>query len=200
MRNRIIFPFTFTLNSERIHTLARTMAAGILSVFFICGGISGCENGEDIVTETETEPEPAVLVNSDYDGKSIYFQEGATFYEGRVIEGVSEDEVLVRLADGSEHTISVDEIGGTLIPNHPDEEEDVILLGNRDKGEETVSGGIVAVYTDGMRKIEVGTVIFIDNTFKRLDVPRIRFVHEDADFKKDGGYLTREEFARLVGN
>ena len=93
-------------------------------------------------------------VISDYDGDSIYFRQGATIYEGIVVEGVSLDEVLVRLADGSEMTINVDLIAGTLIPDHPDIGTRVVMLSNRDKGEETRIGEIEGVYTDGMRKIK----------------------------------------------
>ena len=49
----------------------------------------------------------------------------------------------------------------------------------------------------GMRKIEISFVQYLDNTAEKLDVPRIRYVHEDTDFG-EGGYLTIEEFAEWL--
>ncbi len=72
------------------------------------------------------------------------------------------------------------------------------MLGNRNRGERVVRSRIIAVYSDGMRKIETFAVSFLDGRFENLDVPPL-FVHEDTDFE-DGGYLTREEFGRLVAN
>ena len=166
------------------------------------GGISGC-NKEDIVTPTETEVvepvEPTVPVIDRFDGEDIYFKIGNTFYEGRVVEGVSIDEVLVDVTNSSDMIINIDRIGGTLIADHPDLEDIdyVILLGNRNRGERVVRGPIIAVYSDGMRKIELLTASLLDGTRVRLD--SILFVHEDTDFE-DGGYLTREEFGRLIDN
>ena len=202
MKKRTILPFIF--NSELTHRIAnskvaRTTVAVLLGITVACGGISGCDNGEDIVTETETEAETEVVettvqVIADYDGESIYFELAGTTKEGRVVVGVSLNEVLVRLADGSEMTINVDRIEGILIADHPDIGTEIVMLGDRDKGEETRIGEIEGVYTDGMRKIKLVSVQFIDNTAKKLDVPRIRFVHEDTKFE-DGGYLTLDEFA-----
>ena len=123
MKKRTILPFIF--NGELTHRIAnsrvaRTTVAVLLGITVACGGITGCDNGEDIITETETEGvETTVQVIADYDGDSIYFELAGTTYEGRVVVGVSLNEVLVRLADGSEMTINVDHIAGTLIDDHP---------------------------------------------------------------------------------
>lgn len=137
--------------------------------------------------------EEKVQVVTRYDGDSIYFKRDGTFFEGRVVEGVSPDEVLVALADGGEKVIYVDHIGGTLIANHPDLGVRVKLLGDPDKGETTLSCKIIAAYSDGMRKIEVLRVNFRDGESEWPDVPPIRFVHVNTDFE-DGGYLTLDEF------
>ena len=137
-------------------------------------------------------------VEDRYDGDNIYFEQGSTIYEGRVVKGVSETEVLVRLEDGGEKVINVDRIAGTRIDDHPDRDTRVVMLGER-AGEETLSGKIVAVYDNGVRKIEIFAVTFVDNTVKKLDVPRIRFVHVDTDFE-EGGYLTLDEFGRWLLN
>ena len=179
--------------------LGRTAVAGWLGISLVCGGISGCGNGDGTPTETEVVTEVAVQVVDRYDGDSIYFELRGTVYEGLVIEGVSADEVLVSVVGHSDMVIDVDDISGTLIADHPDVGTAVVLLGNRDKGEETVMGKIEGGYTDGARKIKIFAVHFLDDTVKELDVPRIRFVHEDTDFK-DGGYLTYEEFADLIRN
>ena len=119
MKKRTIFLFIF--NDELTRKLARTTVAGLLGFFLICGGISGCDNGEDIVTPTETEVvETTGPVISDYDGDSIYFKQGGTIFEGHVLKGVSADEVRVLLDDRSEIVINVDRIRGTLLPDHPD--------------------------------------------------------------------------------
>ena len=178
--------------------------AGLLILGLICVGISGCGSGDgDTPTSPVDEPdvvqtEPDVEVTDLYDGDSIIFAMGGVVYEGRVVKGVSEDEVLVRLTDGSEEVISVDRIDGTLIADHPDLETRVVLLGDRDQGEGTLDGEIIAVYNNDLRKIKIFKVEFLDGRFKRLDVPRIRFVHEDTEYN-DGGYLTLDEFAKIIG-
>ena len=84
MKKRTIFSFIF--NSKPTYTLARTTVAGLLGITLVCGGISGCDNGEDIVTETETEVvEATVPVIDRLDGESIYFELAGTIYEGRVV-------------------------------------------------------------------------------------------------------------------
>ena len=179
--------------------LARTAAAGVLGIGIACGG-SGCGNDASLSPLT---PEAEVVevvevmkVTEHYDGDNIYFEQGGIIYEGRVVEGVSADEVLVRLANGSEMVIAVDRIGGTLIAAHPDLETRVVMLGERE-GERTLIGKIAGVYTDDVRKINISTVTFVDGTIEKLDQPRIRLVHKNKDFE-DGGYLTREEFKELL--
>ena len=178
-----------------------------MSIFCLCFALligCGTEDGdkptspvdEPVVVQTE----PDVEVTDLYDGDNIIFAMGGVVYEGRVVKGVSEDEVLVRLTDGSEEVISVNSIDGTLIADHPDLETRVKLLGDQDQGESTLDGEIIAVYNSGVRKIKVTTVNLLDGRFKILDVPRIRFVHEDADFFDEGGYLTLDEFADLIFN
>ena len=177
----------------------------VLGITVVCIGV-GCGNG-DVVTPTETETETVQItevtetvetleVTDRYVGDSIIFELFGTVHEGRVVEGVSEDEVRVRMADGSEEVITVNQIAGTLIADHPDLETKVVLMGDRDKGEEVVSGGIKRVYDNGVRKIEITRVTLMDGRVKNID--RIRFVHEDTEYN-EGGYLTREEFARIIG-
>ena len=164
---------------------------------FTAGALSVVITWSDGATSlTYKVAEEKVQVVTRFDGDSIYFKHDDTIYEGRVVEGVSPDEVLVALADGGEKVIYVDHIGGTLIADHPDIGVRVKLLGDRDKGESTLTGDITAGYTDGMRKIEIIAVHFIDGGFERLDVRPIRFVHVNTDFE-DGGYLTLAEFAAL---
>ena len=179
--------------------------AWVLCITIFCVGV-GCDTGDDVVTPTEPEgvepTVPTVEVIDRYDGDSILFEENVIIrgervtiiYEALVIEGVSEDEVLVRLVDGSKQVLPVDRIAGTLIDNftHPDLGTLVKLLGEQE-GESTLTGKIVGVYDNGVRKIEIFNVIFVEGGGERLDVPRIRLVHEDTDFE-DGGYLTRDEF------
>ena len=181
--------------------LGRTAVAGWLGISLVCGGISGCGNGDGLVAPTETEvvSEVAVQVVDRYDGDSIYFELRGTIYEGRVVEGVSADEVMVSVVGHSDMVINIDDIGGTLIAAHPDLGVKVMMLGDRTQGEKMLTGRIFAVYDDGVRKIEIHHIKFIDDTREILDDRRIRFVHEDTDFE-DGGYLTREERARFVGN
>ena len=136
-------------------------------------------------------------VEDRYDGDSIIFEQGGTIYEGRVLEGVSEDEVLVRLTDGSDEVVNVNDIAGTLIEDHADVEVYVLLLGDRDKDEIVLGGDIVAVYDNGVRKIKLLDVNFMDGRFEHRD--GIRFVHEDTDFG-DGGYITLDEWARIIRN
>jgi hypothetical protein len=137
--------------------------------------------------------EVAVQVVDRYDGDSIYFELRGTIYEGLVIEGVSADEVLVDVVGTSDMVISIDDIGGTLLADHPDVGVKVKMLGDRTQGEKMLTGKIFAVYDDGVCKIEIHAVKFVDDTFERLDDRRIRFVAKDTDFE-DGGYLTLEEF------
>lgn len=179
--------------------LGRSVLAGIAGGIIICS-IPGCGNGTNPVTPTETETvqvtevTETVQVVTHYDGDSIYFELDGTIYEGHVVEGVSADEVLVSVSDGSDMIINVNDIGGTVIADHPDLGVKVKLLGDRNKGERTLDGKIVDVYDDGVRKIEIFNVNFMDGGREFLDVPRIRFVDEDKDFE-GGGFLTLEEFA-----
>ena len=137
-------------------------------------------------------------VEDRYDGDSIIVEQGGTIYEGRVLEGVSEDEVLVRLTDGSDEVVNVNDIAGTLIEDHADLQTPVMLLSGRE-GENLLRGKIVAVYDNGVRKIEMTRVTFMDGSAKKLDGTRIRFVHEDTEFG-DGGYWTLDEWARFIRN
>ncbi len=162
----------------------------VLGITLVCGGISGCGNGDDIVTETE-----AVEVVDRYDGASIYFTIGDIIYEGRVVEGVSANEVLVTLVDGSERVVNVDHIGGTLIADHPDLEAEVVLLADEQKGERMFAAVIVGVYDDGVRKIEFYAVHFLEGGSERLDTRRIVFVSKETAFE-DGGYLTVDEYIK----
>ena len=171
----------------------------ILLLTLTWGGFSGC-GGDEIVSPTETEVVEVTEVTEVtdlYDGDIIYFKQAGIIYEGRVVKGVSATEVLVRLADSSEMVISVAHIGGKRIAAHPDLEVVVKILGDRDQDEKMLTGRIAGVYTDGMRKIEIFAVKFMDGTFVRLDVPRIRLVDKDTDFE-DGGYLTLEEYIELL--
>ena len=183
----------------------RTAMAGLLGFQLICGGITGCGNGDSLVTPTETEivaetkvVEATVQVIDYFDGDSIYFKLGGTIHEGRVVEGVSTDEVLVNLADGSEMVINIDRIAGTLIADHPDLGTRVVML-SEEEGESELIGKIARVYNDDMRKIKILATTFMNGTSKILDQPRTRFVHEDTDFE-NGGYLTTEEFAEWLDN
>jgi hypothetical protein len=166
----------------------------ILLLTLTWGGFSGC-GGDEIVSPTGTVE--AEEVTDQYVGDNIYFKVGGTFNEGYVVEGVSADEVKVRLDDGNTKTISLDSVRGTRLVAHPDLEVVVTILGDRDQGEELLVGRIAGVYTDGMRKIKIINIEFMDDRREVLDVPLIRFVHEDTDFKY-GGYLTLEEYKELL--
>jgi hypothetical protein len=179
--------------------LGRTAVAGFLGITLVCGGISGCGNGDGTPTETEVVSEVAVQVVDRYDGDSIYFELRGTIYEGLVIEGVSADEVLVSVVGHSDMVINIDDIGGTLIADHPDLGVKVKMLGDRTQGEKSLTGKIFAVYNDGVRKIEIHHIQFIDGTRENPDPRRIRFVAKDTDFE-DGGYMTIDEFADLIRN
>ena len=166
----------------------------ILLLTLTWGGFSG-SGGDEIVSPTGTVE--AVEVTDQYVGDNIYFKVGGTFNEGYVVEGVSANEVKVRLDDRSTLTISLDRVRGTRLADHSDVEVRVVMLGDRNKNENILIGRIVDVFDDGMRKIKISSIEFMDGTIEKLDVGRIRFVHEDTDFE-DGGYLTLEEFARLI--
>ena len=66
----------------------------VLGLFVVCSAISGCKTDEDIVEPTEegdvegSEPLDVVAVTDRYDGDSIYFKQGSTFYEGEVVSGI----------------------------------------------------------------------------------------------------------------
>ncbi len=107
----------------------------------------------------------------------------AASLRGYVVEGVSANEVRVRSADGSDTTISINSIKGTLLDDHPDLGIPVVVLGDRET-ELYTAGDITAVYDDGMRKIELFMVRYPDGTLTDLDPKRIHFAHEDADFEE----------------
>ena len=69
------------------------------------------------------------------------------------------------------------------------------MLGDKDKGESTLSGDVVDVYDDGVRKIEIYAVRFTQGGREILDPPRIHYVDKDRDIE-DGGYLTPEEYRK----
>ena len=174
------------------HKLGWMVVAGLLGITLLCTGL-GCGN-DDGVTSTETE---TVEVTNRYVGEDVYFEMDGSFLEGYVVEGVSADEVNIRLDNNSEMTISIDSIKGTLLDDHPDLGIRVVMLGDREKGELSIGGDIIAVYDDGMRKIKFFLVRYTDGTLTDLDTERIRFVHEDADFE-EGGYLTAEEYRKWL--
>lgn len=184
--------------------LGRGIMTGLFGFTVFCSGITGCGNGNNPVSTTETEAvqvtevTETVEVTNRYNGDSIIFVHLGTFHEASVIKGVSEDEVLVELADDSKEVISVNQIAGTLIADHPDVGTEVVMLSERE-GEKRLKGEIIEGYTDGMRKIEFFGVTLVDGTFKVLNSPRILFLHENTDFEK-GGYLTLAEFGRLIDN
>ena len=205
MKKRVIFSFIFNgeLTCRIVNSkVARTTVAVWLGITVACGGISGCDNGEDIVTETETETE-VVEVTDRYNGEGIYFKIGDTFYDGRVVEGVSTDEVLVRLADGSEMTINLDLIRGTLLADQPDVGTQVYLLMMVVRPDsdpdlfrgEFMAATIEAAYSNGMRKIMFHGCF--DKNGKWHDLPGISFVHEDTKIQ-DGGYITLEQLQSLI--
>ena len=173
--------------------LARTTVAGLLGLIIACGGLSGCDSDDSVSESVTAEGEAVVEVTDRYVGDNVYFKIGDTIYGGKVVEGVSANEVKVRLDDRSDMVVSVDRIGGTLLADHSDVGVEVIMLG-RKQGEKKLYGKIVGVYDDGMRKIKVTRILFMDGRHELLDVPRIRFVHRDTEFE-NGGYLTREELA-----
>lgn len=183
-------------NSELAHKLAnsklaRTAAAALLGFSVLCS-VPGCGGDNSMTSPVAVE---VVEVTELYNDERIYFTIGETFYEGYVVEGVSENEVLVLLDDRSEMVISIDRIGGTQIADHPDLETWVVMLSEQE-GESIVKGKIVDVYNNDVRKIEINRVTFTDGTAEKLDTPRTRFASENADFEKEGGYLTLEEFDR----
>ena len=112
---------------------------------------------------------------------------------GRVIEGVSANEVSVRLADDSVTVINVNHIGGRLLADHPDLETEVVLLGDAQKGERRFAAVVVDVYDNDVRKIEIYAVHFLEGGSERLDTRRIVFVSKDTAFE-NGGYLTVDEY------
>ena len=160
----------------------------------------GCR-GDDVVTPTETEvPEPTVSVIDIFDGKNIYFELSGITYEGRVVEGVSADEVLVRVTaghfTGSDMIINVDRIGGTLLADQPEIDTEVLVLIEYalpeadvdDLGVRDMVAIITAVYSNGMCKLRLlGTH---DAKGKWVRLTGIYFVHEDTDFES-GGYRKR---------
>ena len=145
----------------------------MLGITLAYGSISGCGKADGPVTPTETEGvstetvvvEPTVRVNENFDGESIYFELGGTTYEGRVVEGVSADEVRVSLADGNEKVINVDRIAGTLLDDAPDIGRWVVMWGGelgitffgagKQRARSEMWGQIVSAYSDGMRKIRL---------------------------------------------
>ena len=181
------------------HKLARTTMAGVLGLAFACWGLSGCGEDDSVTESVTAEVEK---VNEDYDGENIYFKIGDTIYGGKVLEGVSADEVKVRLDDRSEKVVSVDRIRGTLLADHSDIGVEVIMLG-RQRGEARLFGIISGVYdlvngTDAGR-IKITRIRYSDGRREVLDVPRIYFIRVGTPLEK-GGYLTREQFADLIRN
>jgi hypothetical protein len=166
----------------------------ILLLTLTWGGFSGC-GGDEIVSPTGTVE--AEEVTDQYVGDNIYFKVGGTFNEGYVVEGVSADEVKVRLDDGNTKTISLDSVRGTRLADHSDVGVEVVMLGDRNKNEKLLLCRIVDVFDDGVRKIEIITIEFSDGGREVLGVRRIRFVDEDIAFK-NGGYLTFEEYIEAL--
>ena len=122
MKKRTIFPFIF--NGELTRKVARTTVAGLLGITGCLALFTGC--GDEMVEEESK----TVQVTHRYDGESIYFKIGDTFYEGAVVEGVSEDQVRVLLDDDSERVININQIGGTLLADDPDIGVRVVVLGD----------------------------------------------------------------------
>ena len=166
----------------------------ILLLILTWGGFSGC-GGDEIVSPPGTVE--AVEVTDRYVGDNIYFKIDGTFNEGYVVEGVSANEVKVRLDDRSTLTISLDRVRGTRIADHSDVGVEVVLLGDRNKNEDSLGGEIVAVFDDGMRKIRIYVIEFTDDRPSKRGLSLIRFVDKDIEFK-EGGYLTLEEFFRFI--
>ena len=88
-----------------------------------------------------------------------------------------------------------DLVDTTLIADHPDLGIEVVLQDDQGRVDRVLLGEIIGVDINGMRKIEIHTVLFMDNERKVLDVPLIRSVDEETEYG-EGGYLTLDEFAK----
>ena len=178
--------------------LDRTAVVAVLGIVLACGGISGCGEDNSITSPVADESTEKVgEITNSYEGDDIYFEVDGIFYEGRVTAHVSSDEIHVLLDDHSKMVISIEQMGARLIADHPDVGVEVVLDNNQD-GETLQHGSILAVYGNGVHKIKIDKVTLVDGEISDLDPPRIRYVHEDASFIEDGGYMTLEEFKEFM--
>ena len=107
----------------------------ILLLTLTWGGFSGC-GGDEIVSPPSTVE--AEEVTDQYVGDNIYFKIDGTFNEGYVVEGVSANEVKVRLDDRSTLIISLDRVRGTRLADHSDVGVEVVTAG-RSKQEREIT-------------------------------------------------------------
>ena len=147
-----------------------------------CGGDESVSEMPEVVDDST--PEVVEITNS-YEGDDIYFEVDGIFYEGHVTAHVSADEIHVLLDDHSKMVISIEQMGASLIADHPDVGVEVVLQSDRD-GEILQYGSILAGYGNGTRKIKIDKVELVDGEIADLDPPRILYVHEDAGFLEGG--------------
>lgn len=158
--------------------------AGGLIMLTACAGITGC--ARDDVIEVNVDITPLL-------GEDVYFTLDGRIYQGYVEYGYEiSEQVRVDLDNGGKMLVSAWLVGGVLVPDHPDIDTSVVLLGNEGSDVDIMFGVIRKVYDDGTREIYIDS--YWDHDGKRISVEPYSIFANSNDSLEDGGYKYEEDF------
>lgn len=155
----------------------------------LCGTITGCDRGEQILIDVVDVEE---VDNVDgRDSQYVSFIIGNTRYEG-YWEDTQTDQLLVELDTGGVRIVLLEQVDGFLVPNHHDIGALVYLIGEANGEEIYRYGEVVDVYDNGYYSIEISYEEYVDNG-ERINLfrPYTMLVHQ-AVLLDDGGFAFEE--------
>ena len=179
-----------TKSASMISKKAGNLVAGAgLIGLALCGTITGCDRGEQILIDVVDVEE---VDNIDgRDSQYVSFIIGNTRYEG-YWEDTQTDQLLVELDTGGVRIVLLEQVDGFLVPNHQDVGALVYLIGEANGEEIYRYGEVVDVYDNGYYSIEVSYEEYVDNG-ERINLfrPYTMLVHQ-AVLLDDGGFAFEE--------
>lgn len=105
---------------------------------------------------------------------------------------LGDEKVIVKTAHQNHSKVSLDDIIGVAVPDHPDLHRRVSLVAEaEDRDYLRIIGKVSMVYTDGSYKIEIDSKVDFNNVEFPVDEPHTIFVHASLP-KHKGGFVFSE--------
>ena len=163
-------------------------SAGLVGLA-LCGTITGCDRGEQILVDVIDVEN--IGTSDGRDSQYVSFVAGGIRYEG-YWEETQSDQLLVELDDGGVRIVLLEQVDGFLVPNHQDLGALVYLIGEVNGEEVYRRGEVIDVYDNGYYSIEVSYEEYVnDGELINLLRPYTMLVHE-AVLLEDGGFAFEE--------